>query len=218
MKHPDREEWVPFLFGEADGPRRNELNQHLASCPACAREVAAWQRSLRQLDRWRLPAQPKPPIIPFQPALKWALAAALVLGAGVLIGRLTSPGSANIAALRDQVSASVQASLRMELNDAMDKLRAETDQRAAATEARLATASAAETQRVWRTLLEALDNARTEDGRAVEALLRDYQQQHNEEFVSLRKDLETLASMTDEELRQARLRLVQLAAVNNPKD
>jgi hypothetical protein len=63
-----------------------------------------------------------------------------------------------------------------------------------------------------------LANARTEDARAVQAVLRDYQNRHNAEFVSLRKDLETLASMTDEELRLARLKLVQLAAVSTPSN
>ena len=219
MKHPDREEWVPFVFGEADAEVRKRLGQHLHECPECAREVAGWRRSLRKLDRWPLPAPAEPCAVPFAPVLKWALAAALVLGAGLLIGRFTAPTPVNAAELRAEVESSVRSSLQREMQVALGQMRTQTAEAVAAAEARLVKASASDTQRVWQGLLDVLSNTRAEDARSVQALLQRVQERHDAQFVALRKDLETLASTADEQLQQARLGLVQLAAAHkNPMD
>ena len=36
MNHPNREEWIPLLFGEAEPESKSRLEEHLRSCPACA--------------------------------------------------------------------------------------------------------------------------------------------------------------------------------------
>ena len=217
MKHPDREEWIPFIFGESK--RRAELAQHLGQCPDCAGQVAAWRNSLRTLDRWRVPRRKgRATILLFEPALKWALAAALVMGIGFLVGRVTVPRQANVAELRAQIENSVRSSLQAQMTEALRQVQYETSNRLNLAEARLAKTSAADTQRLWRGFLDVLGTARAEDARAVQALFRQSQEQHDGEFVALRKDLETLASMTDEELRQARFKLVQLAALSSTTD
>jgi hypothetical protein len=216
MKHPDREEWVPFVFGEATAQTRKRLAHHLDQCPECAREVAGWRRTLHQLDRWPLPkVQTTGKIVPFGPAVRWALAAAVVLGVGLLIGRLTAPAPVDAAQLRAQVEASVRTVLQADIRDALQQVRAQTAEALSATEVRLAKASAEERQRLWRGLVEVIGTARAEDRRSVQAIFRQFQEQYNAEFVGLRKDLETLASTADEQMRQARLKLFQLAANNN---
>ena len=40
MNHPKREEWVPYLFGEATPQTRDKLTEHLQNCPDCAAEIA----------------------------------------------------------------------------------------------------------------------------------------------------------------------------------
>jgi hypothetical protein len=213
MKHPDREEWVPFVFGEVDSDTRQRLARHLEECPDCAREITGWRQSLRKLDRWPLPKlQAEPKIVAFQPIVRWALAASLVLGLGLLVGRMTSPAPVNAAELRSQVEASVRASLQANLQDALRQAEAQTAKTLSATEARLANASAEQKEQIWRGFVEVLNRARLDDSQSVQALLRQLQEQNETELVALRKDLETLASTADEQIRQARLKLIQLAA------
>jgi hypothetical protein len=213
MKHPDREEWVPFVFGEVDPDTRKRLACHLEGCPDCAREIAGWRQSLRKLDRWPLPKlQAETKIVPFPPIVRWALAASLVLGLGLFVGRSTSPAPVNAAELRSQVEASVRVSLRADVQDALRQAEAQTAKALSVTEARLANASAEQKQQIWRGFLEVLDRARLDDRQSVQALFRQVQERNEAELVALRKDLETLASTADEQIRQARLKLIQLAA------
>lgn len=90
MNHPEREEWVPYLYGEAKPEDRQRLKEHLQSCSECRTEVDAWRQSLDCLDAWRLPRS-RPRQEAFAPFLSWAVAAAGILLLGFGIGRLTAP-------------------------------------------------------------------------------------------------------------------------------
>jgi hypothetical protein len=212
MNHPEREEWVPYICNEADRETRRRLKQHLAQCPECAELVAGWRRSLERLGRWRL-ARPldRTPAYAF-PVLKWAAVGALMLGLGIFIGRAGPRPELQVAALRTQMEASVRSSIAEELQLAMLEMQARNAKALAATEAGLIKAAALEKERVWTALLEVINDARDEDRQLTRDLLQDLQDQYRTEFVSLRQDLETLASTTDEEMRQARWKLIQLAA------
>lgn len=212
MKHPEQHEWVPFLCGEASAATRKQLQQHLAQCQECAREVAGWRRTLGQLDRWTLPRKRAANVIAFQPVFKWALAAALALGAGIWIGRSTSLQGPSAAELQAQVERAVRSSVAEQLNHALEQAQTAASNEVNLAEARWAQASALERQQLWQGFLQVLSNTRAEDGRAVQALFHRYEEQHADQYVAMRTDLETLASTTDEELRQARLKLVQLTA------
>lgn len=216
MKHPQREEWVPYVFGEADAETKRRLGEHLDECPDCAREVTAWRKSLRSLNRWTLPPAAETVAVHFPLAFKWALAAALLLGFGLLIGRLSAPRSPDLAQLQRQIESSLRTSFAAQLDSALRQAATNTASALEASEARMVRANASEQQLLWRQFGQVLEAARQEDGRAVQAALRQYEEKHGAEFVSLRKDLETLASATDEEIRQARFNLVQLAASRVP--
>jgi hypothetical protein len=216
MNHPDHEEWVPFICHESDPETRKRLAQHLEQCPDCAREVAGWRRSLGRLDQWTLPKPQGRILSLFPPGVKWALAAALVLGVGVLIGRVTTPAPWSIPELRGQIESSLRSSFEARLDEALRQVQAENSVALTRAEERWTQASAVEQRRAWRDLLAVLEAARAEDGRALRTALQAMQERHDTEFVALRKDLETLASMTDREIREARFRLVQLAAYENP--
>jgi hypothetical protein len=82
-------------------------------------------------------------------------------------------------------------------------------------ELRLAKASEAEMGRLTRGLMEALNNAREQDRQTTQALFETLQQQHETELISIRTDLETLASLTDQEIRSAQMKLIQIAAGNS---
>lgn len=209
MNHPQREEWVPYIFGEASPENKQRLRDHLQTCATCAREVEAWRRSLRHLDTWRLPKVAVPPVVFTQPVLKWALAALVMVGLGVLGARLSA--AATSAQLRAGLEASLRAKMQDQLNNALVQIQEQNAKALSATELRLTQASQSERERVWRGFLEVLNNARAADTKTTQAALRQLEERDGAEFVALRKDLETLASTTDDEIRFARLKLIQLA-------
>jgi predicted negative regulator of RcsB-dependent stress response len=219
MKHPQREEWVPFLFGEATPATQKRLAAHLEDCRECATEIAAWRRSLGRLDRWRLPSAEQTRANA-APAFRWAVAAAIVLGLGFGIGWLSKPSASNAAELRAQVEASVNAVLASELRQQMaaeiervsSQAQGQSSNALAALELRLARTSETGLRQVLQGLTDVLNSAREEDRRAFATLLDQVQEQRTTDYVSLRKDLETLATLTDDEIRQARSRLSRLDA------
>ena len=82
----------------------------------------------------------------------------------------------------------------------------------AALEVRLARAAESGSRQVLQGLTAALNSAREEDRQVFATLLDQLQEQRATDYVSLRKDLETLATLTDDEMRQARSKLNHLAA------
>jgi len=200
MKHPNRDEWVPYVFGEARADEAKRLRAHLESCAECAAEVTAWRRSLRTLDKWELPEPVRSRTI-IAPAFRWAMAAAIMLAAGIAIGRVTAPDAREI---RAQAVASVKAMLAQELQQTVSE-----------SEARLASASEERAQELWDAFSGQLAAAREEDQRAMLTLSEQYRLEQEERYVNLRRDLETLASQADLEIRQANFKLTQLAGTNN---
>ena len=209
MNHPKPEEWAPYLFGEATPAARHKLAAHLQNCPDCAAEIAGWRQSINKLDHWKLPrmrarSAPRAPKL-----LKWGVAAALVLGAGVGLGRWSVP-AVDLNALQTRIEKSVKSSLAGELQRQLN-----VDLQSAL--AGVVDASAAETQRQLGEFIQAVNRAREEDRRITFSWIEKIQKQHAADYLSLRTDLETVASLTDEEIRRARRSLNQLAA-NKPNN
>jgi hypothetical protein len=109
MNHPKREEWVPYLYGEARPDVRRHLKAHLQECSECRDEVQNWEQSLGRLDAWKLPSRRNPREL-FAPLLRLAFAALVILGAGFMAGRLSVA-----AATAEKVRASLEPQLRKEL-------------------------------------------------------------------------------------------------------
>lgn len=232
MKHLSEEQLVLHYYQEGD--ESPQVKEHLETCASCRanyqelrRELGAvaatpvperaasfyrneaWERLRPRLNRrwwqaWRsLFAPPRMPALP-----RWALApamTALVLAAFLAGTWWTRPSAADAAQWRAGVGASLKAELREEM---------EQDLRAilAGMETRLNDAAARGNRRLLADFSEVLNTARAEDRDATRALFERLQEQQNIDFVLLHKNLETLAKFTDDELQQARLRLVQLAA------
>jgi hypothetical protein len=192
MKHPAPEEWAAYVFGEASPQRKRELNAHLADCAECSQEIAGWQRSLQRLDQWELPAPNGRPIASM-PVLRLALAACLLLLIGFGFGRQFSS-----AASKQSVAA----------------LRAELQQTFAQKESAAHEQSQGQFDALLRSLPDLVRAAGEEDRRAILGQLQRMEERHASDFVSLRRDLETVASLTEEEIRQANLKLLQVASAS----
>jgi anti-sigma factor RsiW len=192
MKHPEREEWVPFVFGEADASQRQQLESHLKACPECREEIESWQRGVGRLDSWKLPrtSEPRPS---FAPLVRWAAAAAVVLSIGFGVGRATT---ARIDA--EKVRASVERDIRSEF-------------------AQIAREEAAKTATVAiKAFSQQAETRRAADNRIIFAVLDRLETQHATDCLALKKELDTVALNADAGLRQAEEQFVQLADTTHP--
>jgi hypothetical protein len=116
MNHPKREEWVPYLYGEANPDTRRHLNSHLQECANCREQLQNWKRSLGQLDAWKIPPVRRAADF-FAPLVRLAAAAVVLLSIGFGVGRLTD---SKVTA--DKVRAAIEPKLRQELRQQMAQL------------------------------------------------------------------------------------------------
>lgn len=206
MKHPEREEWVPFLFGEASPADQHRLQTHLQHCDQCRHQIETWQRSRLLLDEWKLPRPPQPVI--FAPWARWAAAAAIVLALGFGIGRL-SPRPPTAEQLRAAIAPELHRQVQQEVAQAV---RSE----AARTTAAWLTASNQRLDNLFAGLAETLEKRGAQDRLAFSAALDRLQTQYAADFLALKKDVDTIAVNADAGLRQAEQQLVHLAGYSQP--
>ncbi|MGH7972233.1 MAG: anti-sigma factor family protein [Limisphaerales bacterium] len=121
MNHPNREAWVPYLYGETNAERRRELATHLQECPDCRRLIESWQHSLARLDAWKLPHLRRHST-PWLAVVRWAAATAGVLALGFILGRQTNALQTETLRarlepqLREQVREELAPWMRSEMN------------------------------------------------------------------------------------------------------
>jgi len=193
MNHPNREDWVPYIFGETKSEARRQLRQHLAACPECRAEMQSWKRSLGRLNAWQVAANRSAESSPNQ-GLRWAFAGCLVLGlaCAFLLGRLTSQ-SRDEAGLRARLSTElkreIQAGLDQNGHEEADKMTA---------------AMVAVCREEMQNLLSSYD-------RTVSARLEDERMQRLAAWLALKKDVDTIAVNADAGLRDTEQRLAQMA-------
>jgi hypothetical protein len=153
------------------------------------------------LDSWKLPTIPKVSPI-FAPFWSWATAAALVLLIGFVAGRLTAKADVQ------KVRAAIEPALRQQLGREFAKL--VHDQVAQSSSATLA-AAGQQTEEALTALARAIEERRSDDNRAIYAALDKLESQNVAQFVSLKKELDTVAVNTDAGLRNTQQELIQLA-------
>ena len=210
--HPNSEEWMSFLYGEASPEDFSKLDAHLRQCGDCRKRVGQWRSSMAALDAW------SPPVATLRrrsvvPVLRWAAAAAVVLGLGIGVGRMTVSSSARFQQL--------EMSLRTEMETRMAANRAEF---AAALEKHSAglgvnvqtVASQAATREAEQLLVKfakSFDEQRDADRDVYVTALRNLEERRASEFASLRKDLDTLAVNADDGLSRTQEQLMELASM-----
>lgn len=202
MNHPSREEWMSYLYDELNDNERANQAAHLHVCPDCKTAVENWHGTMQQMKEWRLPPR-RAPLQSARPVLKWAVAALFMLGAGVGVGRLALPATADAEKIRAAVEPSIRRQLQTEF---AATLRQELD--TAAAESRLA--AAAEAQRLLNEFARLTEEKRAEELQAFYAALNKLDTQHVVDYASLRQELETVAVQTAAGLRQAQRQIYAL--------
>src|SRR5882672_8039898 len=113
MNHPTREEWMSYLYDELTGEQHANLAAHLAVCPDCKANIGEWRAVRKDLDTWNLPAK-RARVVLTRPLIKWAAAAAIMIGFGFGVGRFATSASADVEKLRAAIEPSIRKQLRQE--------------------------------------------------------------------------------------------------------
>lgn len=204
MNHPTPEEWMSYLYDELPPTQHEAMTGHLDSCPDCQASVQQWRGVMRDLDTCAAPRRARPASV-WANTLKWGVAALLMLGIGFGWGRFVAPARVDVPALRAEIElslkASLQADLRRQLQNGLD---------------RLAANSTAETQRLINQFEKANKTERESDRQGVIALLKEMETQRLSDYTTLRKDLETVALVAEEKLNYAQQQIGQLASYTQP--
>jgi negative regulator of sigma E activity len=203
MSHPNHEEWLPYLEGEASPEAAKKLSEHLKACPQCAAEMEARRRTIQKLQRLAWPQSRRATPSWIAPALKWGVAAAVVLGIGFGFGRLSAP---NARQMETEVATQVRGELRQEMRS--DLLAA------------FGSDSQTGKDNFRRQLAQEIEQCsakgRAEERQALTELFNRLHQEQATDYVLLRKDLETLASTADARIQQTRRQLAFMEANGEP--
>jgi len=183
MNHPDAAEWMAYLYAEVAPDRKRKLRAHLDVCADCSRQLSQWRLGMAALDEWKLPAAHRTPGY-WQPVLKWAAAAVVILGVGFAIGRQGSPSFGEVRTLKASVA---------QLTEKVE------GQHTAASDGMIQLLS---------DYAKLNEQQRTQDRRAVTMALRDMEMR----LVKLRTELETVAVNTESGFQQTQEGLTQLAS------
>jgi hypothetical protein len=226
MEHPTYEQLLSNIEGAGPGRGDKKIREHLDNCPECAAELAGWQRTIKKLQNaeWSEPARPA-----FSGAvLKWAAAATiLILAIGFGLGRASEPSAQRLKQtivaqvtqqLRNELKADLLAAVSTSNSGATDAFRQQFRRELIAILNNTVDKSMSEKKLLVQETLQAAEQRQDEKQRMVLALLNQVRQEHEADYLSLRHDLETAASVADNDLRQNQQRLSQLAATLLAKD
>ncbi len=217
MKHPAAEEWIRYIDGDVEPEARKRMLDHLNACAECKTQIGGWQRSIEKLKRFTIAQPSSPPSVSpyrgFQTARMclWTAAAAIVLCAGFVLGRVSVLSSAS---MENRLMSQVRGQLQEEL---LTALKSESTAKPGfhsrfAVELRTALDSAA-VQTLQRSgelteIEKQLDQAQWQ----MIAAINELKAQQMADYISLRKDLETAVSAADTNLRENDIRLSELAS------
>jgi hypothetical protein len=235
LNHPTREEWVALLYGEAPTKSRPALNAHLQTCPACQAQVDAWRRTMKHLDAWSLSKQ-SPAARAAWPALKWGIAALLVLGLGFGAGRFSAPTPPSLETIRASLAPTLQPALESALRQRLredlkaewqgvlqtaraqmqDSLRRRNQEAMDRFGAFLLSAANSDLRQCLAEFVQANDQERANEYQTLMTGLRQFEAQRLSDYADLRQDLETLALTAEGEIHRTRQDMAQLISAAQP--
>lgn len=211
MNHPTNEEWISYVYDEPDASERARLAGHLRGCQECQAKVHDWQSARRNLDGWQLPARgaKRRRGALARPLLKWAAAVALFAGLGFAVGRISVPPPPSPERLRAAIEPQIRQELQQEF---AQMLRQELDKSASAT----LSAAREQSRQMLADYAVKIETARAQDTSAISAALDRMDSQQADDYVSLKKQLDTVAVLTDAGLRRTENQVVELAGMAAP--
>jgi hypothetical protein len=212
--HPTPEEWMSFLYGEDAPPRHIELDSHLRDCAQCRQQVQQWRGSMSALDSWKVPQARRRVFA--RPAVQWAAAAAVVLGLGFGLGRMTSNPAPDLAQMKTELRAEMDNRLAAARDQLAQVWQLHQTEFAQAVQAGAADAVNEETTQLLERYVKALEERREADRSAYFAALKKLDERRQSEVASLRQDVATLAVNADDGFSRTREQLLQLAAATQP--
>lgn len=212
--HPSPEQWMAFMYGEDSPDEHRQLDEHLQACAACRRQIGAWRDGMRALDEWTLPAPHRR--VPVRRALRWAAAAAVVLGVGLVLGRISSTSASDPQKLQAGLRAYVDRQLetsRREWGQLFEQRQSELAQnlRAAA-----ASAASEEARHMFAQYASNLEDQLETDHQTILAAFRQLDERRRTDITALREDIQTVAVNADDGLARAQEQLLDLASSKSP--
>lgn len=207
LMHPDPATLAALVYGELPAKEKAEVESHTAECLVCAGKVAEFQSTLAKMDTWRLP-----PAIPTErPAqaawkggwVKWAAAAALLFGA-FLAGQARPSPERSEAAARAMIAPELERGREEILRQVETLLASRID----ATLHQMADRQREQLEEFGRKL----GASRMADIEGLSSVLREMEEGRVAEMAALRRELETVAVMTEQSLAQTQRHLTTLAA------
>jgi hypothetical protein len=207
-QHPSQEQWMEFLYDEIEVREKQAIEKHLESCAPCRETRARLSDTREGLDVWEATLPPRHRLAGgWFPWVKWAAAAAVLVTTAFATGRF-SRLPIDVAELRSEIAKPLREELSRELNAQLAEVRARSEKA-------VAEALAVNKQQVEQ-LARTVASLREEDRRAVYASLQELEAQQAGEYRRLRQNLETVAVLTDQSLKDAQRQLIQLAGYNTP--
>jgi hypothetical protein len=201
---------MDWLYEKIPRERYAMLQAHLACCPQCDSKVTTWRGAMGNLDGWHVIA----PSHRLRPApgwwsggWKWAAAAVLLAG-GFLAGRAnSSASSAEVTAAVEKEVASQMQSTRAELaTNLKETLNTHFES--------IAHSNRAEVERLFDALAATISEGRASDQRNLLAAIEELDARWLGIYASFRRELETVAILTESGFKDTQQQLVQMADFN----
>jgi anti-sigma factor RsiW len=202
---------MAWMYGETSADESAILKRHLGSCTQCEAQVKSWRAAMRELDEWPVPAPTDVPSLSawWSHGWKWAAAVAVLLTAGFLAGRVNS--NASPAAL----NASVEKNVARQMELARTELAADVTQKLLNHVATINESNRVEVARLLSELTASINESRTADQQNVLAALKELDARWLGIYASFRRELETVAILTETGLNDTQQQLVQMANFND---
>jgi hypothetical protein len=197
---------MEWLYQELPRERHAVLQAHLSSCAQCESQVTAWKGAMDNLDGWSV-LEPSPGAdrarACWSKGAKWAAAAVLVITA-FLLGR-TNPTNLN-AAVQKEVAGQMQLA-RAELATNLKQTLTTHFESVAAS-------NRVEVARLFGDLAATINEGRAADQQNVLAALKEMDARWLAIYASFRRELETVAILTETGLKDTQQQLVQMTDFN----
>jgi hypothetical protein len=221
MEHPTYEELLAHIEGASSSPAARKVANHVQHCTECAAEIAGWQRTIKKLDQHEWPNSQWASAGSFPTVMKWAIAAAAVflLAIGFGLGRVSEMSNNRLRqTLAAQVKQQVENELKAELLATFSPPNSgggskfQQQLRGGLLSTLNANQNSKEKQRLLKEIQQVLAQKQDENQRILLDLVYQVRQAHEADYLSLRHDLETAASVADNDLEENRQQLSHLAA------